>query len=135
MNIPVSVLLGLAAWTLLTLFGSIGVYRWGLILMGRASLAEWRAELPQGSDWYQRAMRASAHKLRGESAGLCGNRRGDDGERPAKPLDRLAVTMLAARIGQTLTHVALPQTNTASILALFFMQADLSAKSTATRDS
>ena len=28
MNIPVLVLLGFAAWTLLTLFGSIGVYRW-----------------------------------------------------------------------------------------------------------
>src|SRR5262249_47896055 len=58
MNVPVLVLLGFAAWTLLTLFGSIGVYRWSRILTGRASIAEWRADLPQGSDWYQRAMRA-----------------------------------------------------------------------------
>jgi hypothetical protein len=32
MNVPVLVLLGFAAWTLLTLFGSIGVYRWSRIL-------------------------------------------------------------------------------------------------------
>ena len=58
MNIPVLVLLGFSAWTLLTLFASIGVYRWSRILTGCASIAEWRADLPQGSDWYQRAMRA-----------------------------------------------------------------------------
>ena len=46
MNVPVLVLLGFAAWTLLTLFGSIGVYRWRRILTGRASIAEWRADLP-----------------------------------------------------------------------------------------
>jgi hypothetical protein len=31
MSIPVQVLLGFAAWTLLTLFGSIGAYRWSRI--------------------------------------------------------------------------------------------------------
>ena len=58
MNIPVLVLLGFAAWTLLTLIASIGVYRLSRVLTGRASMAEWRADLPQGSEWYQRAMRA-----------------------------------------------------------------------------
>jgi uncharacterized membrane protein YecN with MAPEG domain len=43
---------------LLTLFGSIGVYRWSRIVTGRASISEWRADAPQGSEWYQRAMRA-----------------------------------------------------------------------------
>jgi hypothetical protein len=43
MNVPVFVLLGFAMWTLLTLFGSIGVYRWSRILTGRASISEWRA--------------------------------------------------------------------------------------------
>ena len=56
MTIPVLVLLAFAAWTLLTLFGSVGVYRWSRILTGRASIA--RADLPQGSEWYQRAVRA-----------------------------------------------------------------------------
>src|SRR4051812_35785071 len=58
MSVPVLVLLGFAAWTLLTLFGTIGVYRWSRILTGRASIAEWRADLPPGSGWYQRAPRA-----------------------------------------------------------------------------
>jgi hypothetical protein len=40
-------------------------------------------------------------------------------------VDGLALTMLGARIGQTLVHVALPPTNaTASVrFALFFLQA------------
>src|SRR4051794_41460841 len=58
MSVPVLVLLGFAAWTLLTLFGTIGVYRWSRILTGRASIAEWRADLPPGSGWDQRAPRA-----------------------------------------------------------------------------
>jgi len=58
---PDFVLLGFAAWTLLTLFGSIGVYRWNRILTGRSSISEWRADAPQGGEWYQRAMRA--HEL------------------------------------------------------------------------
>src|SRR3982751_2724547 len=58
LSVPVLVLLGFAALTLVTLFGTIGVYRWSRILTGRASIAEWRADVPQGSGWYQRAMRA-----------------------------------------------------------------------------
>jgi hypothetical protein len=34
MSIPILMLLGFAAWTLLTLFASIGVYRWSRILTG-----------------------------------------------------------------------------------------------------
>jgi hypothetical protein len=39
-------------------------------------------------------------------------------------VDHLALTMLAARIGQTLTHIALPPTNVVSSFrfALFFLQ-------------
>ena len=58
MNIPVLVLLGFAAWTLIILSVGVGGYRWALILSGRASVAEWRADAPQGADWYQRVTRA-----------------------------------------------------------------------------
>ena len=58
MNVPAFVLLSFAGWTVLTLFGSIGVYRWNRILTGRASISEWRADAPQGSERYQRAKRA-----------------------------------------------------------------------------
>jgi uncharacterized MAPEG superfamily protein len=124
MNVPVLVLLGFAAWTLLVLFGSIGVYRWSRILIGRASIAEWRADLPQGSDWCQRAMRAHMNCVENlpvytaivvalMTTGL-----------RSAVVDRLAITMLAARTGQTVTHIALPPTNAASGLrfALYFIQ-------------
>ena len=125
MSIPVLVLLGFAAWTLLTLFGSIGVYRWSRILTGRASIAEWRADLPQGSDWYQRAVRAHMNCVENlpiytalvvalVATGV-----------QSSTIDRLAVAILAGRVGQTLTHIILPSTNAVTSLrfAFFFVQA------------
>jgi uncharacterized MAPEG superfamily protein len=125
MSIPVLVLLALAAWTLLTLFGSIGIYRWSRILTGRASIAEWRADIPQGCDWYRRAMRAHMNCVENlpiytavvvalMATGL-----------QSSTIDRLAIAILAARIGQTLSHVVLPPTNPAASLrfAFFFAQA------------
>src|SRR4051812_3121926 len=120
MSVPVLVLLGLAAWTLLTLFGTIGVYRWSRILTGRASIAEWRADLPPGSGWDQRAMRAlrapkncvenlpvyTALVVALMAPGL-----------HSPTIDRLAVAILAARVGQTLTHILLPPTNAAQAYA------------------
>jgi uncharacterized MAPEG superfamily protein len=124
MSVPVLVLLGFAAWTLLTLFGTIGVYRWSRILTGRASIAEWRADLPQGSGWYQRAMRAHMNCVENlpiytalvvalMATGL-----------HSPTIDRLAVAILAVRVGQTLTHILLPPTNAAASLrfTLFFAQ-------------
>ncbi len=125
MNIPILVLLGFAAWTLLTLFASIGVYRWSRILTGRASVSEWRADVPQGSDWYKRAMRAHMNCVENLpvytaivvallATGL-----------KSATIDALAITILAARVGQTLVHIGLPPTNGAASLrfALFFVQA------------
>jgi uncharacterized MAPEG superfamily protein len=125
MNIPVLVLLGFAAWTLLTLFGSIGVYRWSRILTGRAAIAEWRADLPQGSDWYRRAMRAHMNCVENLAlytaivVALIAT-----GVKSAT-IDALAIAILAGRVGQTLVHIGLPPTNAAASLrfALFFVQA------------
>ncbi len=125
MTTPVLVLLGFAAWTLLTLFGSIGVYRWSRILTGQASIAEWRADLPQGSEWYQRAMRAHMNCIENLPiytaivvALTAMNLR-------SSVIDQLSIAMLVARIGQTLVHIALPPTNisTSVRFALFFFQA------------
>jgi uncharacterized MAPEG superfamily protein len=124
MNVPVMVLLGFAAWTVLTLFGSVGVYRWSRILTGRIAIAEWRADLPQGSAWYQRAMRAHMNCVENLPVyaavvvALVATGVHDT------TIDRLAITLLAARIGQTLAHIALPPTNAAAAMrfALFFIQ-------------
>jgi uncharacterized MAPEG superfamily protein len=109
MSIPVMILLGYAAWTLLILVGSIGIYRWSCIVTGRASIAEWRADLPQGSDWYQRAMRAHMNCVENlpiytaivvALMATC---------LQGSTIDHLAIAILPARIGQTLTHIVLPQ--------------------------
>jgi uncharacterized MAPEG superfamily protein len=123
-NTPVLVLLGFAAWTLLTLCVGVGVYRWSRILTGRASIAEWRADQPQGSDWYRRATRAHMNCVENlpvyaaivvalVATGL-----------HSPVIDRLAVSMLALRIGQTTVHIALPPTNAvgAARFALYFAQ-------------
>jgi uncharacterized MAPEG superfamily protein len=120
MNIPVLVLLGFAAWTLLTLFASIGAYRWSRILAGTASIAEWRADVPQGNDWYQRAMRAHMNCVENlpiyaaivvalMATGMHG-----------PTLDSLALAILPARVGQTLAHIVLPPTNAVASLRFGF---------------
>jgi len=124
MNVPVLVLLGFAAWTLLTLMGSVGVYRWSRILTGRASVAEWRADLPQGSAWYQRAMRAHMNCVENLPVYTAIVVALTATGRHSPVFDRLAVTMLVARIGQTLTHIAMPPTDLAGSVrfGLFFLQ-------------
>lgn len=124
MTIPLWVMLGFAGWTLAVLMGSIGVYRWSRILTGRAAMAGWRADGTEGSQWYQRATRAhlncvenlpvySAVALAAALAGVGG-----------RELDALAVTFLAARIGQSLVHITRPQTEPVAALrfGLYFAQ-------------
>lgn len=125
MTIPVWVLLGLAAWTLLLLFGTIGVYRWSRILTGRTPIAAWRADERQGSEWYRRAVRAHMNCVENLpvytaivvallATGIKG-----------PILDALALTILAARICQSSIHVTLEQTNAIAALrfTFFFIQA------------
>ena len=38
MTVPQWALLGFSVWTLLVLFGTVGVYRWARILTGRARI-------------------------------------------------------------------------------------------------
>ena len=61
MNAATWVLLGFAAWTILTLLVGVGAVRWSLILTGRQRLNEFPADVPHGSPRYRRAMRAHAN--------------------------------------------------------------------------
>ena len=125
MSIPVLVLLGFAAWTLLTLLAIVGVYRWSRILTGRASIAEWQADVPQGSEWYRRAMRAHMNSVENLPlfTGLVVAMIATGVRSPV--IDGLAIAMLAARIGQTTVHIALRPTNSSAGLrfVLFAFQA------------
>jgi uncharacterized MAPEG superfamily protein len=112
MTIPVWVLLGFAAWTLLTLFATVGWYRWSRILTGRGQLSEFRADVAHGDDWYRRAMRAHANCVENLPVYgavviailASGVRSGG--------LDLLAIVLLCARVCQTTVHIAFIPTNT-----------------------
>jgi uncharacterized MAPEG superfamily protein len=122
MTIPQWALLAFAVWTILVLFGTIGVYRWSRILTGRSSISEWRADVAQGSDWYRRAMRAHMNCV--ENLGVfgaivfCATVAGADG----RWLDISAVAVVVSRVCQTLVHVSFAPSNvTASVRFTFFL--------------
>lgn len=111
MTIPAWTLLGFAAWTLLVLSLTIGVYRWSRILTGRVQFRDFRADAVEGTDFYKRSMRAHANCL--ENLPVYGAivlaahvANVDDGT-----LDALAVCLLAARVVHTMIHLSFVQTN------------------------
>ena len=57
MTVPVGMLVGFAAWTVLLLLATVGVYRWSRILTRRAPIRTFRADQIEGADWHMRAMR------------------------------------------------------------------------------
>src|SRR5512143_2280859 len=107
MTMPMWMLVGFAAWTILLLTFTIGVYRWGQILAGRVPVSGFRADQPEGADWYKRAMRAHANCLENlpvfAAIVLALYVSGIGG-----PLvDALSIGVLVARVMQSLVHVCL----------------------------
>jgi uncharacterized MAPEG superfamily protein len=124
MTIPVLMLVRFAAWTVLLLLATVGVYRWSRILTGRAPIRSFRADQVEGADWYKRAMRAHANCVENLPVfgaivfGLyVGNVAG-------AVVNALAAAVLVARILQSLVHVCFVQTNmvTAVRFAFFLVQ-------------
>lgn len=111
MTIPVWMLLGFAAWTVILLLSTIGVYRWTRILTGRVPMRDFRADKVEGDDWYKRSMRAHANCV--ENLPVFGAIvfalyvSGVGGP----TVNFLSATVLVARVFQSLVHVSLPQTN------------------------
>jgi uncharacterized MAPEG superfamily protein len=111
MPIPVWVLLGFAAWTLIMLFTTVGVYRWSRILTGRTAIAEWRADEQQGSEWYRRAVRAHLNCVETLPVYTAIVVALLTAHASSPLLDALAITLLVARVCQSLVHLLLQQTN------------------------
>ena len=111
MNIPQWTLLGFAAWTLLLLMATVGVYRWGNILFAKAGIASFPHDAPEGAGWYQRGTRAHANCI--ENLPVFGaivyfiTTIGLEGPM----VDALCIATLAARIVQSCVHISHVQTN------------------------
>lgn len=111
MPVPVWALLGFATWTVLLLLFTVGVYRWSRILTGRAPISEFKAYTIDGEDWYRRSMRAHANCI--ENLPVFGAIvlaiyvSGAGGP----TINYLSITILVARILQSLVHVCLEQTD------------------------
>jgi uncharacterized MAPEG superfamily protein len=117
-------LLGFAAWTVLLLLATVGVYRWSRILTGRVPIRNFRADHVEGEDWYKRAMRAHANCIENLPvfgaivfALYVGNI-------TSSLVSTLATTILVARIIQSLVHVCFVQTNAVASIrfGFFFVQ-------------
>ena len=124
MMLPVWMLVGFAAWTVLLLLGTVGVYRWSRILTGRVAIREFRADQIEGAEWYKRAMRAHANcveNLPVFGAIVFALYVGNVG---SVLVDALAVAVLLARVMQSLVHVCFVQTNTVTAVrfGFFFVQ-------------
>ena len=124
MTVPIWALLGFAAWTVLLLLLTVGMYRWSRILTGRVPIREFQADQVEGEEWYRRSMRAHANCIENLPvfgaivlaiyvSGIGG---------PA--VNYLSIGILLTRILQSLVHVCLVQTNTvvAVRFAFFFVQ-------------
>ena len=124
MTVPVWMLLGFAAWTVLLLLFTVGIYRWSRILTGRVPIRDFRADKVDGEEWYRRAMRAHANCIENLPvfgvivfaifvSGVSG---------PA--VNYLSTAVLLARVMQSLVHVSFEQTNTVAALrfSFFFLQ-------------
>ena len=124
MTVPVWMLVGFAAWTVLLLLFTVGIYRWSRILTGRAPIRGFRADQVEGADWYKRAMRAHANCIENLpvfGAIVFGLHVGSVG---SALVNTLAVAVLIARIMQSLVHVCFVQTNTVASVrfGFFFVQ-------------
>jgi len=120
MTMPLWMLLGFAMWTLLLLLFTIGIYRWSRIFSGRVAIRDFPADAAGGEDWYRRATRAHANCIENlpvfgavvfglYAANVTGTL-----------VDALAVTVLAARICQSLVHVSFVHTNTVASVRFGF---------------
>ena len=124
MTTPIWMLLGFAAWTVLLLSLTIGVYRWMEIFSGRAQVNAFRADQVEGAGWYKRAMRAHVNCIENLPvfcaivfalyvSGVGGG-----------TVDALCIAVLVARILQSLCHVCFEQTNVVVTVrfTFFFVQ-------------
>lgn len=127
MTLPLLSLVGFSTWTLLLLAATVGVHRWSLILTKRAAVNGFPPDAPVGPGWYQRATRAHLNCV--ENLPVYGAivLAVTITEHHGFALDALSVSVLTARICQTLTHVLFVQTERAVTFRFSFYTVQLVA--------
>ena len=121
MTIPLWVLLAFAVWTVLVLLSGIGVHRWSRILSRKAELADFPGGAAEGTPAYCRATRAHANCVENLPIYAALALTAAVARIDTPHLDQLAVTILIARVCQSLVHMILPETNiTVGIRFSFF---------------
>lgn len=121
MTVPVWMLLGFAAWTILLLIATVGIYRWTRILTGSARIASFRADQIEGTGWYQRGTRAHANCIENLPVFAAIVLALQVGNVVGTVVDWLSMAILAARIVQSLVHICFVQTDAmVSVRFVFF---------------
>lgn len=127
MTTPFWVLLAFAVWTLAVLLAGVGIRRWSLILTGGAQLTDFPADVPHGSAAYRRAMRAHANCV--ENLPVYGAIvvSAFAAHADSFTLDALSLTVLAARIAQSLVHTLSVETSLTVLVRFSFFFAQIIA--------
>jgi uncharacterized MAPEG superfamily protein len=121
MTVGLACLLGFAAWTVLLMVVGIGAVRILKVLSGEAKPNAFPADVPHGSERYRRVMRAHANCVENLpifgavviTAAIVGARGG--------LFDQLPPIYLAARVAQSVTHVASGGSLAANVRFTFFV--------------
>jgi len=111
MTLPLWMLLGFAGWTVLVLLVGVGIYRWSLILGGKAAIASFPADTPHGSIAYRRAVRAHANCIENLPVFAAIVLTAAVAHIAPPHMGQLAAAVLAARILQSSIHMLFTETN------------------------
>jgi uncharacterized MAPEG superfamily protein len=104
-------LLLFALWTLLLLVFTVGVYRWGNVLLHKAQLRDFTSDNVQGSDFYKRAMRAHANCVENLPIFTAIVFAVYVTQTSSEWINTLSIIIVVARVLQSLVHVCTIQTN------------------------
>jgi uncharacterized membrane protein YecN with MAPEG domain len=106
MSIPVWAVLAFAAWTIAILMIGVGVYRWSLILAGKAELKSFPGDEPHGAPLYRRFVRAHANCVENLPVFAAIVLAGEAARAHSPTLDALSLAVVAARVAQTSAHLS-----------------------------
>jgi len=105
MSISVWALLAFATWTITILMLGVGVYRWSLILAGKAELKSFPGDEPHGSPLYRRVVRAHANCVENLPVFAAIVFAEQVAGAHSLTLDVLSAAVVAARVVQTSAHL------------------------------